>query len=290
MKIFYYFLIFTAALVLAHQAIFQNIDTKDANERWAWNDVIGWIDFHDSSIHNIEVSPSEIKGWASSTVGYIVFNCATTPNGNICGSSNFKVNNDSTGLLSGFAWNENIGWISFCGNSASVSTWDGSAWVCPDFPSYRVRIDKDGADESHFKDWAWNDVIGWISFDCNNTASCASSNYKIQTSFNSRADSAILESNIFDTKSSNTYFNTIVWHGIQPPGTVVQMELATSNSVTGPWIYGAPMNLLVSTPVKLIGDDYLDRRYIRYRITLLTDLSQISSPEIDDIIINWSPL
>ena len=278
------------ATVLAHQVGFQNIDTRDVGERWAWNDVIGWIDFHHSAIHNIEVGSNEIRGWASSTVGYIVLNCATTPNGNICGSSNFKVNNDGGGLLSGFAWSENIGWISFCGNSTSVSSWNGSGWVCPAFPSYRVRIDQDGPSESHFKDWAWNDIVGWISFDCFNTGSCLSSNYRIQTSANSGSISAVLESNIFDTKSSKTYFNTIIWHGVQPPGTAVLIELATSNSTTTPWTYNAPINLLVSTPTKLIGDNYLDRRYIRYRVTLLSDLAQTSSPEINDIIINWSPL
>ena len=138
-------LIFTLYILLiknvfAHQVGLQNIDAKDANERWSWNDVIGWTDFHDSSIHNIEVGVGEIKGWASSAVGYIVFNCSTTPNGDICGSNNFKVNNDGNGLLSGFAWNENIGWISFCGNSTSVSSWDGSKWICPSSPSYRLPV------------------------------------------------------------------------------------------------------------------------------------------------------
>lgn len=288
-KVLILIFIFGFTLVFAHQVGLQNIDIKNANERWAWNDVAGWIDFHNSSIHNIEVSVDEVKGWASSTIGFISFNCSTTPNGDICGSSNFRVNNDGNGLLSGFAWSDGVGWISFCGNSTGASSWDGSKWVCPSSPSYRVRVDKDGVDESHFKDWAWNDVLGWISFNCSNNSFCGISNYKIQTGAGAVSASAVLESNIFDTGTNNAYFNTMLWRGVQPPGTSVQIELATSNASSGPWNYSSPANILVNTPLKLIGNNYINRRYIRYRVTLLSDVWQTSSPQIDDIIINWSP-
>lgn len=286
---FFAFFAFSFTFILAHQLGSQNIDTKSVSEHWAWNDVISWIDLHDPVIHNVEVNANEIKGWANSSVGYIVFNCATTPNGNICGSSNFKVSNDGNGLLSGWAWSENIGWISFCGNTTEASTWDGSKWTCPLAASYRVRIDKDGVDESHFKDWAWNDVIGWISFNCDNDISCATSNYKIQTSAGGLQANAMIESNVFDTGSSQSYFNTVLWRGSQPAGTSVQVELATSNDPNGPWVYNVPISLLVNTPTKLIGASYINRRYIRYRVTLISDIWQSASPVVDDIIISWSP-
>jgi hypothetical protein len=53
-----------------------------------------------------------VSGWAwSETIGWISFNCTNT---GTCGISNYGVSVDSaTGDFSGYAWSENIGWISF---------------------------------------------------------------------------------------------------------------------------------------------------------------------------------
>jgi hypothetical protein len=53
-----------------------------------------------------------ISGWAwSETIGWISFNCTNT---GVCGTSDYGVNVDSgTGDFSGYAWSENIGWINF---------------------------------------------------------------------------------------------------------------------------------------------------------------------------------
>ncbi len=52
------------------------------------------------------------EAW-SENIGWISFNCATTPAG--CdGISDYKVTLDTvTNNLSGYAWSENIGWIQF---------------------------------------------------------------------------------------------------------------------------------------------------------------------------------
>lgn len=288
-------LISVALIALAHQVGNQNINSRDiVGEQWTWNDVIGWQDWHHSDIHNIAAGADELRGWASSSIGVVVFNCETIPNGNICGdyTQPFKVNQDppASGDLAGWGWNENFGWVSFCGTTGVASFWNGSRWTCPANPDYQVKIRKDGTNLwSYFDGWAWNNIIGWVSFNCTNDGSCGTSDYKVQTSAGGDAQTATIDSSIFDTGSDKAVFNTFIWKGALNGG-VVKFEVATSNSATGPWIY----NLITPTPAagnpaKLIGAPYLNRRYFRYRVTLNTDVWQAASPRIDDIIINWSP-
>ncbi len=152
----------------------------DSTYRYAWADSIGWIDFGYSA-GNVTVGETQLTGYAyNDDVLQIALDCATTPIGNICESqSNFKVNrNSTTGDLSGWAWNDNIGWISFCGNASGGSTWDGSKWVCPASPTYQVKVNPTtGA----FTGWAWNDYVGWISVNCADPDLCDSSDYRVNT-------------------------------------------------------------------------------------------------------------
>lgn len=56
-------------------------------------------------------SGGNVSGWAwSENIGWISFNCE---NQGSCGTSNYGVNIDPSGKFSGYAWSENIGWISF---------------------------------------------------------------------------------------------------------------------------------------------------------------------------------
>src|SRR5512133_3036518 len=58
-----------------------------------------------------------LSGYAwSENIGWISFNCT---NNNSCGTSGNYGVNVSTTNLSGYAWSENIGWITF--NSAELS-------------------------------------------------------------------------------------------------------------------------------------------------------------------------
>ena len=143
----------------------------DLTYKYAWNDNIGWIDFGYSA-GNVNVTSTQLSGYASSSVGFIALDCATSPNGNICGTSNFKVSNNGSGNLTGWAYNDNIGWISFSCQNETPS-------VCSSYPYYQVMINNSTGD---FSGWAWNDNIGWISFNCQNTSSCASTNYKVTIS------------------------------------------------------------------------------------------------------------
>ncbi len=143
--------------------------SSGTGEHYAWSDNFGWLDFYDPG--NITVNSSQLTGYASSTggYGYVLLDCATAPSGNICGTSNFKVSNTSGGVLSGYAWNDTIGWISMnCSDPGICAA-----------SNYSVTIDASG----NFSGWAWNENVGWISFNCSNTSSCATSNYKVKTTW-----------------------------------------------------------------------------------------------------------
>ena len=78
--------------------------------------VIGILFGMDTS--HVESSSAEnLSGYAwSDTTGWISFNCTDT---GTCATSPYGVDVSSTGSLSGYAWSEHIGWVSF--NAADVA-------------------------------------------------------------------------------------------------------------------------------------------------------------------------
>ncbi len=256
-------------------------------EHWAWNDLIGWMNFYSTS--NINVGTTQLTGYASSSAGDISLDCATTRIGNICGTSNYKVLNDGVGNLSGWAWNDTYGWISFCG-SASTSTAD-----CPLSVNYRVLIDPATGD---FSQYAWNDILGWISFNCGDPGLCVTSNYKVKTSWVATSTSATLDSTTFDTGEANgAQFNYLMWQGSYPVGTLAQFQFATANASSGPWNFKGPAgtandyyaSAVPGQPMSIEYTLHNNQRYFRYRVTLTSNLAQTASPRIDDVIVGWSP-
>jgi len=142
---------------------------------YAWNDSIGWISFADT-INGCSPSSSaqtdHLTGWACNpNEAEIALDCETTPNGNICSQSNFRVNRDpATGILSGYAWNDSIGWISFNSETAGGPACDPSNGYGQG--EYCVYIDQNGM----FHGWAWNDYVGWITFNCEDLQQGATEN------------------------------------------------------------------------------------------------------------------
>ncbi len=250
-----------------------NIDSTD---KWAWNDVIGWIDF--GTTNTVVVSSTQLLGYASSGVGYIAFDCGTAPTPDC--TYPYGVVNDGNGNLSGWAWNDTIGWISF--SSSSIES------------TYGVTIDVDG----NFGGWAWNDTIGWISFSCDNTSTCGTSSYKVKTLWSTTVVSAVLTSSIFETQVvGGAAFNSLLWQGTQPAGTNVKFQIATSNSSSGPWTYVGPDNsgntyyqpAGPNIQIRTNRTNHDNNRYIRYRVYLESNIEKTLSPEVDDIIVSWSP-
>jgi len=84
--------------------------------------------------------------------------------------SQFAWSENGGGGISGYAWGENTGWISFsCDNTASCGTVE-----------YRVTINPSSG---KFGGHAWSENIGWISFSCENTSSCGAEDYGVTTSW-----------------------------------------------------------------------------------------------------------
>mgnify|MGYP000179698466 CR=1 FL=1 len=297
----YYGLI--ALLILVLLAVFTaeiKADTDiDATDRYAWSDVSGWWDFY--TTNNVEVGTSTLRGYAySPAIGEIVLNCATTPNGDICSDSNFKVTNtDGGGNLSGCAWNDIIGWISF--DCADYNCQGGN--ICTE-SNYQVTIDADG----YFNGYAWNDVEGWISFNCSNNSGCSASDYKVRTNWRPGRMTGYLESSIIDTqREGGATLQSIIWQGTQPSGTSVDFQIAAATSTAGPWNYKGPDGTgstwygaecpVVGTsdpgagPDKAICVDKTltsDNQYLRYKVRLQSNLAQSQTPVVEDIVLNWS--
>lgn len=267
-----------------------NINTT-STESNAWNESIGWLDFHNTS--SVLVSAQKIAGYASSTSGDISLDCATTRIGNICGTSDYKVVNDGLGNLSGWGWNDNVGWVSFCGTTDQAS----STSDCPNTSStYRVLID---TNTGVFNQWGWNDLTGWISFNCTDPPADCGQSYKVVTTWNATSVLATLDSTIYDTEVlTGAQLNSVLWHGNLPSGASVRFKFAVSNSSSGPWNYLGPAGSTADSdyygPVSPTTSKNLDPRwhsgrYFRYRIILISSQDQRSTPRVDEVILNWSP-
>ena len=252
------------------------------------------MDFYDT--HNIIVSSAKLTGYASSPSGDISLDCGTSPNGNICGTSDYGVSNDGSGNLAGWAWNDAYGWISFCGNnSGGGSTWNGSKWVCPSSPTYQVTINPT---TGVFSGWAWNDTLGWISFNCLNTSNCGTSQYDVVTSWTLTgvAATGTLDSETFDTGvTSGAQLNSVTWQGSAPSSTAVGFQFAVASSSNGPWSFVGPDGTSATSytgipggPIPLTNYPILAGRYFRYRAILSTNSSGSATPTVTGIQVNWS--
>lgn len=293
------------AILFSSVAMVSAVTNIDTTYYWAWNDVAGWIDFYRSG-NGVEVGATRISQSAiidGDADGYIVLDCATSPGipSNICSTSNFYVTKDEdTGALAGWGWNDDYGWISFCGNTSQSSTLSGSDWVCPGTPTYQVTIDPTTGE---FSGWAWNDFLGWISFNCDNDSSCATVEYYVLQDVDAVVPGATpacgdyyLDSAVFDTGySGGVTINSIMWRGDQETGSDVRFQmssLATASS-TPTFIgsdgtestYYEPGDQGVPVPVQ--GIYHNNKRYFAYRICI-TDSGGANSV-VEDVIINWSP-
>jgi hypothetical protein len=126
---------------------------------WAWADPIGWISLND-------LNPGS-------------------------GGGSYGVNLDfSTGLLSGFGWSENAGWICF---GSSCSHPDCSGTVPASIPAYNSMIAKvdpppyaSGGTIRNVHGWAKvcnEGDRGWISFHCNDLVPSACGSYAYRVPF-----------------------------------------------------------------------------------------------------------
>jgi len=152
----------------------------------------------------------DLWGYAwSENIGWISFSCRDTMNLGEGVDYGVDIDRDNE-LFQGYAWSENIGWINFdqtiidiSGETGNLSGW---ARACSVFQSgcsgalkpnsetggwdglislsssnYEVTLNST-PDPYEFEGWAWGDVvIGWISFNSENTDSAV--DYSVKTNF-----------------------------------------------------------------------------------------------------------
>ncbi len=162
-----------------------------------------------------------LYGYAwSENIGWISFNCENT---GVCDQSNYGVRVTDEGGLYGYAWSENIGWIKFndldnfpeaphysakvdvdgtlagceegklCGWARALAGledpddgWDGWIKLGGENDQYTLNFEENPTGNREFQilGWAWgSDVVGWISFNCENTGVCNQSDYRVETDF-----------------------------------------------------------------------------------------------------------
>jgi hypothetical protein len=105
-------IIFFTAIFLSPLSVFASATdgTIDVNNKFAWGDQIGWVNFGTAG-GNVHVTDPGLTGYAwSSNYGWI--NLAPAHAG---------VANTCSGVLSGYGWGENVGYVNFGGVSISAS-------------------------------------------------------------------------------------------------------------------------------------------------------------------------
>ncbi len=289
-------LIFTFSIFSTAYAATPNID---ATNHWAWNDIVGWIDFYTPK--TVTVLSANLTGYASSSPGDISLAGGS-------GSSTYQVINDGNGNLAGWGWNDVYGWISFCGGRQGTF----KVSDCPGSQPYETQISGTTGD---FSGYAWNDIIGWISF-CGSAQSsygcvqfqfppCSQlpqdiCKYKVNTSWRAVPKTASLDSSTFDTGiPGGAQLNSVLWQGYLPEGgAAVHFQFSASNSSVGPWNFTGPDGTEnsdygpVSANTSFSFTNYAlynNKRYFRYRVVLISDAAQHLTPRVDDIVVNWSP-
>ncbi len=174
------------------------------------------LNFNQNEPVELNAASIELIGWAWASgndtttaineggVGWISLNCKTGGVGseNICATNNYAVSVSDSGshTLSGFAWSENIGWIKFGDLSGCPAGscdaeiisdggegWEMTGWAraCSVFESGCSGAVKD---VSGLELGGWD---GWISLNCENTGTCATSDYAVRLSKEGNFASAI---------------------------------------------------------------------------------------------------
>jgi hypothetical protein len=130
----------------------QGASTISLVNRYAHGANIGWLDWRGDGANGASVSDYVCSGYVyAANVGWISLGSGAPASGiryQNNSSSDFGVNHDGFGGLSGLAWGSNIGWLVFTNRDSSGSALDG--------PRVDLRTGR-------FRGWVWSGNCGWIS-------------------------------------------------------------------------------------------------------------------------------
>ncbi len=156
----------------------KNYFTMDLYNHYAWNDNSGWWDLR-NIVFNTDTNHFSGNAIILSGKDQVSFSCSTT---NSCNDSNYQVTlNQATSELEGYAWGENVGWVSFNCKTGG----DSGSNICGT-SNYKVTLDQATGE---WDGYAWSENLGWISFNCktggqSQASVCSTSNYKVQDNRN----------------------------------------------------------------------------------------------------------
>jgi hypothetical protein len=143
-------------IVLAAAAHARGQTSIDPVDKLAWQENTGWTNWHDAGATPgaqgvvVHLAQGFLSGYAwSENVGFISLGRGVGPYANSSGA-NTGVNLDpQTGELSGFAWAENVGWINFAGGELAS-------------PPRPARYD---FAQRRLRGFAWGENVGWLNLD-----------------------------------------------------------------------------------------------------------------------------
>jgi hypothetical protein len=199
------------------------------------NEGVGWVDFKPSIGQvKIPIGTGDFYGLAHipSTDAYISLNCLST---NSCSGVQYKVSSDASGNLSGWAWSDLYGWISFNSTDTTSSI------------AYKVTM---SSSTGIFSGWAWSENIGWLSFNCANSEvnSCATVSYKLQANRKqSTPSNTVFVSMTMRNRSVVPQFRITDTYGFAVP--VSQVSNVTVSSV-------APANATTTVVLTITGTNF----------------------------------
>lgn len=215
--------------------------------QFAWNNNRGWINFEEVTFNP---DLNTVHGNARFIEGgdLISFNCSDT---NSCSTSNYQVKlNKNTNEFEGFAWSQNLGWISFNCNGGGA----GGSNICGT-SNYKVTLDPS---TGSWGGYAWNPEVGWISFNCNTggtgqTDICATSDYQVKDSrtlngiityeYNAKVDGVSVP-----VSTDYAYNTQRTWNlGVITPTQGTSGTDLTLTSITGTYFLDEPLVKLVKS-------------------------------------------
>ncbi|MBM2817780.1 MAG: hypothetical protein HW401_370 [Parcubacteria group bacterium] len=219
---------------------------------YAWSSNIGWIKFDTGKSNSVkyDMATGNLSGYAwSSNIGWIKFDGLSASGG--VGGSGAKADSPSSITSSTVS-----GWARACagtqsGDCTSMTSrtdgWDGwikmsdSSWV----NGVSINLTSSSAKYGEFTGYAWgSEVVGWISFNCSNTNTCGTSDYKVKANLpGTPIDVTCSPSSSTVTLGSNVTFTA------NPSGGITPYTYTWSDSVEG-------SNSSVTTLYSTLGKKY----------------------------------